>query len=289
MTQFHIHIFHNPQSEIHNPQSAIKIIRNPQSEIRNPMKPYLLAETTWKTISSYKPELVILPWGATEAHNFHLPFGTDNIETERIVDEAAAMATDKGAKVIVLPLIPFGVNTGQKDIRLDINLNPGTQLAIIKDIVEVLNYQKIFKLLIVNGHGGNDFKQIIRELGGLYPEMFICTCNWFQSVDNSDFFEKSGGHADEMETSLMQFLAPELVLPLSEAGSGHGKKFRVKALNEKWAWAERKWSSVTADTGIGDPSLANPGKGEKYFKAVVSKLGSLITELAMADKDNMYE
>jgi creatinine amidohydrolase len=253
------------------------------------MRPFLLAETTWKTIRNLKPELVILPWGATEAHNLHLPFGTDNIETERIAAEAAAMAFKNGASIMVLPVIPFGVNTGQLDIRLDISLNPGTQFAILKDIVHVLNSQKIFKLLIVNGHGGNDFKQIIRELGVIYPEMLICTCNWYQAVENSDYFEKGGGHADEMETSLMQFLAPELVLPLSEAGKGEGKRFRIKALNEKWAWTERKWSQVTSDTGIGDPSLANREKGEKYFNAVVKQLCNLMTDLSKADKNNMYE
>ncbi len=119
--------------------------------------------------------------------------------------------------------------------------------------------------------------------------MFICTCNWYQSVENSEFFEKGGGHADEMETSLMQFLVPELVLPLSEAGMGVGKKFRIKALNEKWAWAERKWLRVTEDTGIGDPSGATPEKGQKYFVAVVDKISKLMIDLAKTDIKNMYD
>lgn len=252
------------------------------------MKPYILAETNWKALKDTQPQLAVLPWGATEAHNFHLPFSTDNIETDRIASEAAGKAYEEGAKVIVLPAIPFGVNTGQLDIKININMNPSTQFAILKDITDVLNRHKIFKLLILNGHGGNDFKQMIREMGSLYPEMFICTCNWFQSVDPSDFFENDGGHADELETSLMQYLVPELVMPLSEAGEGRGKKFRIQALNEKWAWAERKWSEVTSDTGIGNPSKATPEKGEKYFKEVVNKISNLIVELSAADIADMY-
>jgi creatinine amidohydrolase len=119
--------------------------------------------------------------------------------------------------------------------------------------------------------------------------MFICGCNWFQSFENSQFFENSGGHADEMETSLMQFLAPELVLPLNEAGEGKGKKFKVKALNERWAWAERKWTQVTSDTGIGNPFKSTPEKGEKCFKEIVKKVGNLMFELSKADVNNMYE
>ncbi len=253
------------------------------------MRPYILAETNWKTIQDTPVELAVLPWGALEAHNLHLPFSTDNIETEKIAAEAAGLAWKRGAKLIVLPVIPFGVNTGQLDIKVNINMNPSTQFAILKDIVDVLNRHKIYKFLILNGHGGNDFKQMIRELGVLYPEMFISTCNWYQSVENSDFFEKGGGHADEMETSLMLFLTPELVLPVDEAGKGFAKKFKIKALNEKWAWSERKWSKVTSDTGIGDPSKANAEKGEKYFNAVVKKISDLMLDLSEADIDDMYE
>lgn len=253
------------------------------------MKPYILAETNWKTIKEQKINLAVLPWGATEAHNYHLPFSTDNILVEKIAAESAQSAWNKGAKIIVLPAIPFGVNTGQMDILLNINMNPSTQFAILNDVVDVLNRHEIYKFLILNGHGGNDFKQMIRELGLKYPKMFICCCNWFQSFENSVFFENIGGHADEMETSIMQYLVPELVLPLNEAGEGKGKKFKIKALNEKWTWAERRWTKVTADTGIGDPSKATPEKGEKCFNEIIKKVSNLIIELSNTDINNMYE
>jgi len=253
------------------------------------MKPFILAETNWKTVKDSKVDLVVLPWGATEAHNYHMPYATDNIMVERIASEAAEQAFKRGSKVMVLPAIPFGVNTGQLDIRLDINLNPSTQLAILNDIIDVLNRQGIYKLLILNGHGGNDFKPMIRELGARYPKMFICGCDWFKSFSNSDFFENGGGHADEMETSIMQYLVPDLLLPVSEAGEGIGKKFRIKALNENWAWAERKWSQVTRDTGIGNPKKASPVKGEKCFLEVVRKVADLMHELSQSDINNLYE
>ncbi|MCE5347137.1 MAG: creatininase family protein [Bacteroidales bacterium] len=253
------------------------------------MKPFVLKETNWKTVKDQKFELAVLPWGATEAHNYHLPYATDDIMVQKIAEESAQSAWDKGAKVIVLPSIPFGVNTGQLDIRLNINLNPSTQFAILNDIIDVLNRHEIYKFMIMNGHGGNDFKQIIRELGFRYPKMFICSCNWFQSFKGSDFFENSGDHADEMETSIMLHVAPELVLPLSEAGNGDCKKFKIKAFREKWAWTERKWTRITRDTGIGDPSKATPEKGEKCFHEIVNKVSKLMIELSDADINDMYE
>lgn len=253
------------------------------------MRPFILSETNWKTVKDQKYDLAVLPWGATEAHNYHLPYSTDNVMVQQIAEAAAEIAWNNGSGVIVLPAIPFGVNTGQLDIKLDINLNPSTQYAILNDIADTLNRNKIYRFLILNGHGGNDFRQMIRELGQKYPDMFICCCNWYQSFSNSDFFENGGGHADEMETSVMQFLVPELVLPLNEAGKGIGRKFRVKALNENWAWAERKWSQVTSDTGIGNPQKANPVKGELCFYHVVNKIGDLMADLCHTDLRNMYE
>jgi creatinine amidohydrolase len=252
------------------------------------MKPFILEETNWKTIREQEIDLAILPWGATEAHNLHLPFSTDNIMVRKIASDSAEAATKRGAHVIVLPTIPFGVNTGQMDIRLNINMNPSTQFAILNDIADVLNRHGIFKFLILNGHGGNDFRQMIRELGLKFPRMFICTCNWYKAFENPDFFENSGGHADEMETSIMQYIAPEMVLPLSEAGKGEGKKFRIKAFNENWAWAERKWTQVTSDTGIGNPLKATPEKGRKCYNEVVRKISDMLFELSETDIDNMY-
>ena len=253
------------------------------------MKPYILAETNWKNVKDANYDVAILPWGATEAHNYHLPYATDNIEATAIASEAARIAWNKGAKIIVLPTIPFGVNTGQADIKLDINIYPSTQQAILSDIIEVLNRQKIYKLLIVNSHGGNDFKQIIRELGLKFPDMFLSTCNWFQSLDKTKYFTEMGDHADEMETSLMLHLAPHLVLPLQEAGSGKAKKHVIKEFSEGWAWAERKWLQVTEDTGIGEPSFSTKEKGAAFFEAVTNKMADLMCALAKADKDNLYE
>lgn len=252
------------------------------------MRPYILAENNWKIIKDAEFEAVVLPWGACEAHNFHLPYGTDIIEADEVAAESARIAWEKGAKVIVLPAIPFGVNTGQFDVRLDINMNPSTQLAILQDIIEVLNRQGIYKLIILNSHGGNDFKSMIRELGLKFPKMFLCSCNWFQALDQKLFFENKDDHAGEMETSLILHLRPDLVRPLSEAGDGHAKKFNITGIREGWAWAERKWMQVTNDTGVGDPRKATKEKGEKYFTALCEKVGGFFYEVSKADKENLY-
>ena len=67
-------------------------------------------------------------------------------------------------------------------------MNPSTQLALLKDLVQVLSLQGLHKLVILNGHGGNYFKQMTRELYGLFPEVFVCTLNWWKVVDWEQYF-----------------------------------------------------------------------------------------------------
>ncbi|MBC6608107.1 creatininase family protein [Hymenobacter sp. BT188] len=252
-------------------------------------RPYILAETTWQQVKETKYEVVVLPWGATEAHNYHLPYATDNYQCDYVAAEAARKAWDRGAKVVVLPTIPFGVNTGQLDITLDMNLNPSTQLLILRDMVQVLARQGIPKLVVLNGHGGNDFRQMLRELQAEFPSVFLCTLNWFKAADRSQFFTAPGDHADAMETSAMLHIAPQLVRPLSEAGDGASKQFKVKAFKQGWAWAQREWSKVSADTGVGDPAEATTEKGQAFLEAVTTNIGQFLVDLAAADPQDLYE
>ena len=186
----------------------------------------MLQETNWKTVQETDFQVSVLPWGATEAHNLHLPYGTDNMQLDRIAADACAFAWDQGAWVIALPTVPFGVNTGQTDIKLDLNMMPSTQQALMHDPARVLEQQGIPKLVILNGHGGNDFRQIIREVGVHFPRLFISEMNRFKALDPTHYFHNPGDHAGELETSLLLEIAPELVLPLMRQETGvrvHGK------------------------------------------------------------------
>jgi len=197
-------------------------------------RPYVLAESTWKTVDATPYDVAILPWGATEAHNYHLPYATDNVQAEQVAIRAAERAWNRGSRVVVLPAVPFGVNTTQLDIKLCLNMNPSTQAAVLRDLVSALDGQGVHKLLIVNGHGGNDFRQLIRELQPS-TRVFLATINWWSCVDVTQFVEEVGDHAGEAETSAMLHLAPELVQPLSEAGPGRARPSKLRGVREGWA------------------------------------------------------
>lgn len=251
-------------------------------------RPYVLAETNWKSVSGTPYEVAVLPWGATEAHNFHLPYATDTIQCDRLAAESARIAWEAGARVVVLPSVPFGVNTGQLDIPLCLNMNPSTQAALLADLTHALDGQGIRKLVVFNGHGGNDFRQMIRELQPR-TRVFLAALNWYKAVDPTPFFSERGDHAGELETSVMLHLAPDLVLPLDEAGDGGERRPRIAALREGWAWAPRRWTQISNDTGVGDPRAATPDKGARFTDAVTRRVAGFLVDLAAADTADLYE
>jgi creatinine amidohydrolase len=250
-------------------------------------RPWILAETNWRAVQGTAFDVAVLPWGATEAHNRHLPYATDVIQCDHVAAESARLAWERGARAIVLPTVPFGVQTGQLDIPLCLNLNPSTQLAILRDLAEALAGQGVRKLVILNGHGGNDFRAIIRELQPRV-QVFLCAINWWSCVDPRPFFDQPGDHAGELETSVMMHVAPDLVLPLDQAGPGRERRARIAGLREGWAWAPRRWTAITDDTGVGDPSAATAEKGAAFFRAVTERIGGFLAELAAADVEDLY-
>lgn len=249
----------------------------------------MIAETNWKQVRDLKYEVAVLPWGATEAHSWHLPYGTDSYQNEALCAQAGSLAWARGAKVGILPNIPFGVQTGQADIPFCINMNPSTQLMVLSDIVASLAGVGIPKLVIFNGHGGNDFKQILRELQAKWRQVFLSTVFWANIDAGADIFEETGDHADEKETSMMLHLHPELVLPRQDWGNGKTHAWKLQAMREKWAWAQRSWTQATEDTGSGDPRLATPEKGERYVNLLTEKFASYLVQLAATDVNALYE
>jgi creatinine amidohydrolase len=119
--------------------------------------------------------------------------------------------------------------------------------------------------------------------------VFLCTLNWYSCIDPKPWFEEPGDHAGELETSVMQHLVPELLLPLSEAGSGDQKRPSIAALREGGVWAPRPWSRVSAVTGVGTPSASSAEKGARFLDAVVARISSFLIDLAATAPATLYD
>ena len=236
-------------------------------------------------------DMVILPWGATEPHNLHLPYLTDSILSHDVAVDAAQLALDKyGVRTMVLPAVMMGAqNPGQRDLKFCIHYRYDTQRSILADTVASLHHQGYRNLLIINGHGGNSFKSMIRDLAVDYPDFLILSSEWFTVLPAKDWFDEPGDHADELETSVMMHYHPELV-NLAEAGSGDSRTFALEGLRQKTAWLPRHWTKVTSDTGIGNPLLATAEKGKRFAAAVADRYATLLHDLAtLKSMDDIYQ
>ena len=230
-------------------------------------------------------DIALLPWGATEPHNLHLPYLTDSILSHDIAVDAALIARTKyGLRAMVLPPVNMGSqNPGQRQQPFCIHARYEPQRAILRDIAESLYCQGLRRLLIVNGHGGNNFRNMIRDLAVDMPDFLIASCEWFKTASPDGIFDIIGDHADELETSVMLHYHPELT-DLNEAGPGEAPGFKAEALRRGVVWTPRDWSlAAGADTGVGDPSAATPDKGKRFAEACAESIASAIADLCNPD------
>ncbi|MCH5242108.1 MAG: creatininase family protein [Muribaculaceae bacterium] len=248
-----------------------------------------LSVSCYGAIKDLNYQMAVIPWGATEPHNLHLPYLTDAILSHDIAVDAAKIAFEKyGLRVMVMPWVAMGSqNPGQRNLKFCVHTRQETQKAILTDIVSSLYHQEIRRIIIINGHGGNLFKGMIRDLAVDYPDMLIASSEWYKVRPAKEYFEEPGDHADELETSVMMYYHPELV-NLSEAGKGNSGGFHSEGFSSGKVWLPRNWEKVSKDTGIGSPMKANAEKGEKFVKDISNDYALMFNEFCKSE-DSLYK
>lgn len=257
------------------------------------IRPWVLAETNYGLAKQQSYEVAVIPLGATEPHNLHLPYGTDLFEANEVSQQICQYAYERGASVVTLPAIPFGTETNLAEFPLAINLNPSTLNAVLQDIVESLTNSGIQKIVLLNSHGGNEMKPFLREMAGLTPaHLFLC--NWYQAISDVyfDLFEHAEDHAGEMETSFALAYFPNLVAKNDDgslaADEGKTRPMRFEALNQGWVSITRPWHLLTTNSGAANPHQATAEKGRRMMEVLKERLGGFLLELAESELDKTF-
>lgn len=251
--------------------------------------PQHLQYVTHYDVCGNVPEVVLLPVGATEPHGQHLPYGNDSFHATILANRVAEQATELGAKVLVLPTIPYGIDANQLGFPMAIHVKQVTVDRMIVDILDSLLHHGVRKVLIFNGHGGNDFAPLVRELA-LRKNLFIGAIDWWRAAEDvaEKVVEAKGGdHADEMETSVCLHLFPDLCHP-ERMGDGAHRPFRFEALEKGWVKTSRDWKLLTRDSSCGDPRKATAEKGKTICEAVVGRLAPFVAELSASEMDATF-
>jgi creatinine amidohydrolase len=259
----------------------------------SPMRPWILAETNFGYTKEHRYEVAVLPFGATEPHNLHLPYATDTLEAAAIGERMCQAAHERGASVVLLPTIPYGTETNLRELPLAMNLNPSTLAAVIGDLVESLVQSGVLKIVLLNCHGGNDFKPLLRELYGRSPaKLFLCNFYSVLSDVYDQIFSQPDDHAGEMETSIALAYFPELVARAPDgkltADDGAKRSTQFEAINRGWVSITRPWHLLTTNAGAGNPHAATAEKGRRYVDLLVERLATFLVELSAAKIDERF-
>jgi creatinine amidohydrolase len=244
---------------------------------------YRYNRLTWEEMNEAirMQKVVILPVGSTEQHSLHMPLDTDIFLAESVCLEAGRRAADR---ILVLPPIAYGLNRHHIDFPGTIHIEPEVFIAFCLNITKSVAYHGFEKILLVNGHGSNHplvdlvARKTVLETDSLCGALTYITLarDTFEEIRETEVL----AHADEFETSLYLYLAPERVqMERAVAGDDVRGHFATSdstldypvRFNDYWG----RWTT----TGVhGDPTAATPEKGELLFETIVSKLVDIVDE-----------
>ena len=246
----------------------------------------ILENMTIADVQAFGAEVVVIPLGSTEPHGPHLPYGTDTLIVDSVTEEAVRRANTNGARILRLPTLPIGNNVNFKAFPFACRIRVETLMAVLMDLVSFLREEGIRKIVIVNSHGGNDdaIKAGLRQIHDRYQrEVFVCACGPgnFAGDEYKKHFKDSSPHAGEYETSMIQRIAPDLVVEPALQPVAM-KQPAVSALASRAVEWVRPWHEFMPTSCGGRPDLASAEKGEHFLEASAAGLARFLEELSKA-------
>lgn len=226
--------------------------------------------------------VVLVPTGSVEQHGPHCTMDVDISGPFYMAVEVAKRVND--FPVIVAPPVWWGFSHYNMGFPGTITLGMDTYRNLVKDILRSIYANGFRRIVVINGHGGNDApnKSIMWEIS--QENIFIVAFSWWQAVEEemARLSTSDGpvvGHAGEWETSLQLYLRPHMVhkesmnadIPLSRtAFSPELRRFA--------SFAERRRDTAEHTGTMGNSLAASAEKGKAIFEAAVSKLEKIVRE-----------
>jgi creatinine amidohydrolase len=225
-----------------------------------------------------KGAIAVLAVGAQEQHGAHLPLSTDTVMAQGVARRIAG-AIDG----LLLPPIAYGDAWNNEGFAGTLSLSADTMRAIFLDLGRGLSRSGFKALVIVNGHFGNRepialaARLLKQEIGFPvfhldYPGMEQAANEICESKPAAPTFY----HADEVETSMMLALAPQLV-KMDKAAAEY-PTFPATFGMEPISLSRFSTSGV-----FGDPTHATALKGEVLITRIVEESVKLV-RLFLLDK-----
>ncbi len=187
-----------------------------------------ISEMNWQQVEAYlkKDDRAILPLGSTEQHA-QLSLSVDSILSERVAAEAA-----EPLGIPVFPVVAYGVTPYFRAYPGTVSLRVETYVRLVRDILDHLRDQGFRRILIVNGHGGNQpAGALATEWMADNPDAAVKFHNWWNAPDTFakvQQIDPVASHASWMENCPWTRL-PGLALPTQQKPRIDFGRMRVMA------------------------------------------------------------
>ncbi len=211
------------------------------------------------------PPIVLLALGSWEQHGAHLPFDTDTVIIESVVDAAIRSVDPENTQFSVVPTI--GVTASDEHNGFAGTLSIGTN-ALSDAVVSIARSASWARgICIVNGHGGNsDALKLVHS--ALDYE------NIRHSIWSLPYYEGADMHAGHTETSLMLHLAPDTVrMDLAEVGAVGDSEMLIERMRAGGI------KEVSSNGVVGDPTNATATHGATMLSFYADHLTKLLLQI----------
>jgi creatinine amidohydrolase len=158
-----------------------------------------IIDMNWMQVEAYltRDDRCVLPIGSVEQHGF-LSLGVDMILAERVAIEAA-----DPLGVPVYPVLSYGITPYYKAFPGTVCLRQETAMALMRDVLDSVARSGFKRVLIVNGHGGNNpVGAFAQEWMSEHPGIAVKFDNWWnapRTLATALGFDKVASHASWME------------------------------------------------------------------------------------------
>jgi creatinine amidohydrolase len=157
--------------------------------------------------------VVLIPFGAQEAHGPHLPLGADYLVAEEVAVRASRLTN-----AVVAPTMPYGYAGAFRGFAGNVSTRPEITQMLAEDIITDLAAAGPTHFILVDNHAGNDTALEVAarslkdrlgvSIGHFYPWKVMTV--WGPELFG-DQWKAVFGHGAEPNTSVMLYLTPENV------------------------------------------------------------------------------
>ena len=249
-----------------------------------------LGNYSWQEVQELIKDdpVVVLPVGAFEQHGKHLPVKVDEFLVGSVAEESVIKSHKKNIKAVLTPVVWTGYSPHHLDFPGTITIQEETLTNLIIEIVESLVHNKLERILILNGHGGNanilkNVVQVLRYKKNIYTTF---ASYWDFALKEIAEWRKSetGGimHACEMETSLM-LNRDEQTVQMNKAEDHYlnrSKYLAADLLSGGPISVAASFKELSENGSIGAPTLATKERGEDLFNKITDSVSDFLVEFS---------